>query len=122
MASKYLKVVPIVVLTSDKVIEALLNIFNRIGFSCQIRCDQGRSFTSALTTQFFDKFGIKISHSSVNYLQNNPVECFHRTLNRLLRSLCLESDADWDKHLYAILVALRTVVNESTGAIRISIW
>lgn len=31
-----------------------------------------------------------------------------------MRALCLESGADWDKHLPAILLALRTVVHEST--------
>ncbi|GFX86638.1 retrovirus-related Pol polyprotein from transposon 412 [Trichonephila clavipes] len=77
--------------------------------------DQGTSFTSALTTEFFERFGILVRHSSVYHPQSNPVERFHRTLKRLLRVLCLDAGSEWDKHLPSILLALRTVSHESTG-------
>ncbi|GFT66457.1 retrovirus-related Pol polyprotein from transposon 412 [Trichonephila clavipes] len=77
--------------------------------------DQGTSFTSALTTEFFERFGILVRHSSVYHPQSNPVERFHRTLKRLLRVLCLDAGSEWDKHLRSILLALRTVSHESTG-------
>ncbi|GFT89833.1 retrovirus-related Pol polyprotein from transposon 297 [Trichonephila clavipes] len=81
----------------------------------EIQCDQGTSFTSALTTEFFERFGILVRHSSVYHPQSNPVERFHRTLKRLLRVLCLDAGSEWDKHLPSILLALRTVSHESTG-------
>ncbi|GFW11709.1 transposon Ty3-G Gag-Pol polyprotein [Trichonephila clavipes] len=77
--------------------------------------DQGTSFTSALTTKFFERFGILVRHSSVYHPQSNPVERFHRTLKRLLRVLCLDAGSEWDKQLPSILLALRTVSHESTG-------
>ncbi|GFW10907.1 retrovirus-related Pol polyprotein from transposon 17.6 [Trichonephila clavipes] len=70
---------------------------------------------SALTTEFFERFGILVRHSSVYHPQSNPVERFHRTLKRLLRVLCLDAGSEWDKHLPSILLALRTVLHESTG-------
>ncbi|GFU98953.1 retrovirus-related Pol polyprotein from transposon 17.6 [Trichonephila clavipes] len=70
---------------------------------------------SALTTEFFERFGILVRHSSVYHPQSNPVERFHRTLKRLLRVLCLDAGSEWDKHLPSILLALRTVSHESTG-------
>ncbi|GFU96227.1 retrovirus-related Pol polyprotein from transposon 17.6 [Trichonephila clavipes] len=76
---------------------------------------RGTSFTSALTTEFFERFGILVRHSSVYHPQSNPVERFHRTLKRLLRVLCLDAGSEWDKHLPSILLALRTVSHESTG-------
>ncbi|GFW61255.1 retrovirus-related Pol polyprotein from transposon 297 [Trichonephila clavipes] len=86
-----------------------------MGFPREIQCDQGTSFTSALTTEFFERFGILVRHSSVYHPQSNPVERFHRTLKRLLRVLCLDAGSEWDKHLPSILLALRTVSHESTG-------
>ncbi|GFY17140.1 retrovirus-related Pol polyprotein from transposon 297 [Trichonephila clavipes] len=70
-----------------------------MGFPREIQCDQGTSFTSALTTEFFERFGILVRHSSVYHPQSNPVERFHRTLKRLLRVLCLDAGSEWDKHL-----------------------
>ncbi|GFS82909.1 retrovirus-related Pol polyprotein from transposon 17.6, partial [Trichonephila clavipes] len=77
--------------------------------------DQCTSFTSVLTTEFFERFGILVRHSSMNHPQSNPVERLHRTLKRLLRVLCLDAGSEWDKHLPSILLALRTVSHESTG-------
>ncbi|GBM10548.1 hypothetical protein AVEN_46529-1 [Araneus ventricosus] len=86
-----------------------------MGFPREIQCDNGTSFTSQLTTEFFERFGIKVTHSSVHHPQSNPVERFHRTLKRLLKVLCLQSGEDWEKNLPATLLALRTVTHESTG-------
>ncbi|GFW30434.1 hypothetical protein TNCV_453721 [Trichonephila clavipes] len=115
MSSKFPEAIPVSVINSVSVTDALLNIFSRMGFPREIQCDQGTSFTSALTTEFFERFGILVRHSSVYHPQSNPVERFHRTLKRLLRVLCLDADSEWDKHLSSILLALRTVSHESTG-------
>ncbi|GFV13552.1 retrovirus-related Pol polyprotein from transposon 17.6 [Trichonephila clavipes] len=77
--------------------------------------DAKKGKMSALTTEFFERFGILVRHSSVYHPQSNPVERFHRTLKRLLRVLCLDAGSEWDKHLPSILLALRTVSHESIG-------
>ncbi|GFT34623.1 retrovirus-related Pol polyprotein from transposon 17.6 [Trichonephila clavipes] len=115
MSSKFPEAIPVSDISSVSVTDALLNIFSRMGFPREIQCDQGTSFTSALTTEFFETFGILVRHSSVYHPQSNPVERFHRTLKRLLRVLCLDVGSEWDKHLPSILLALRTVSHESTG-------
>ncbi|GFX08938.1 retrovirus-related Pol polyprotein from transposon 17.6 [Trichonephila clavipes] len=82
-------------------------------------------FTSALTTEFFERFGILVRHSSMHHPQSNPVERFHRMLKRLLRVLCLDTGSEWDKHLPSILLALRAVSHESTGyiyTVRVGVW
>ncbi|GFW66310.1 retrovirus-related Pol polyprotein from transposon 17.6 [Trichonephila clavipes] len=76
--------------------------------------DQGTSFTIALSTEFFERFGILVRHSSVYRPQSNPVERFHRTFKRLLRVLFLDAGSKWDKHLPSIILTLRTVSHEST--------
>ncbi|GFV18088.1 retrovirus-related Pol polyprotein from transposon 297 [Trichonephila clavipes] len=115
MSSKFPEAIPVSDISSVSVTDALLNIFSRMGFPREIQGDQGTSFTSALTTEFFERFGILVRHSSVYHPQSNPVERFHRTLKRLLRVLCLDAGSEWDKHLPSILLALRTVSHESTG-------
>ncbi|GFX29424.1 gypsy retrotransposon integrase-like protein 1 [Trichonephila clavipes] len=115
MSSKFPEAIPVSDISSVNVTEALLNIFSRMGFPREIQCDQSTSFTSALTTEFFERFGTLVRHSSVYHPQSNPVERFHRTLKRLFRVLCLDAGSEWDKHLPSILLALRTVSHKSTG-------
>ncbi|GBN26224.1 Uncharacterized protein K02A2.6 [Araneus ventricosus] len=115
MSSKYPEAIPVADINSVSVIDALLEVFSRMGFPREIQCDNGTSFTSHLTTEFFERFGIKVTHSSVHHPQSNPVERFHRTLKRLLKVLCLQSGEDWEKNLPATLLALRTVTHESIG-------
>lgn len=63
-ASKFPEAVPLREQTSTEVVDALLTAFSRVGFPSEIQCDLGSVFTSALTPGFFEKCGIKISHSS----------------------------------------------------------
>ncbi|GFW81090.1 retrovirus-related Pol polyprotein from transposon 297 [Trichonephila clavipes] len=115
MSSKYPDAVPMPDIASTTVVEALLQIFSRMGFPKEIQTDQGTSFTSILTSVFFENFGINVVRSSVYHLQSNPVERFHRTLKRILRVICIESSPEWEKQLPAALFALRTITHESTG-------
>ncbi|GBM73593.1 hypothetical protein AVEN_140226-1 [Araneus ventricosus] len=85
-----------------------------MGFPREIQSDLGTSFTSFLTTEFFDRFGIKVTHSSVHNTQWNPVALLHRTMKQILKVLCLESGQDWEKNLTATLLALQTITYEST--------
>ncbi|GBL99636.1 Retrovirus-related Pol polyprotein from transposon 412 [Araneus ventricosus] len=115
MSSRYPDAIPVADISSVSVTDALLEIFSKMGFPREIQSDLGSSFTSFLTTEFFDRFGIKVTHSSMHHPQSNPVERFHRTIKRMLKVLCLESGQDWEKNLPATLLALRTITHDSTG-------
>ncbi|GFV47321.1 retrovirus-related Pol polyprotein from transposon 17.6 [Trichonephila clavipes] len=84
-------------------------------FPREIQSDLGTSFTSELTTTFFNKFGIKVTRSSVSHPQSNAVERVHRTIKRVIKALCVESGEDWEGVLPLALFTLRTVAHESTG-------
>ncbi|GFX60448.1 retrovirus-related Pol polyprotein from transposon 17.6 [Trichonephila clavipes] len=86
-----------------------------MGFAKETQTDQGTSFTSILTSVFFENFGINVVRSPVYHPLSNPVERFHRTLKRILRVICIESSSEWEKQLPAALFALRTITHESTG-------
>ncbi|GFU48111.1 retrovirus-related Pol polyprotein from transposon 412 [Trichonephila clavipes] len=115
VASKYPEAIPVESITSPNVIDALLSIFSRVGFPREIQSDLGTSFTSELTTTFFNMFGIKVTRSSVSHPQSNAVERVHRTIKRVIKALCVESGEDWEGVLPLALFSLRTVAHESTG-------
>ncbi|GFX64675.1 retrovirus-related Pol polyprotein from transposon 412 [Trichonephila clavipes] len=115
VASKYPEAIPVENITSPNVIDSLLSIISRTGFPREIQSDLGTSFTSELTTTFFNKFGIKVARSSVSHPQSNAVERVHRTIKRVIKALCVESREDWEGVLPLALFSLRTVAHESTG-------
>lgn len=94
-ATKFPEAVPLRDATSVEVVDALLSIFARVGFPSEIQSDLGSVFTSALTTDFLQKCGIKIYDSSVNHPQSNSVEKVHSVMKRILRALCYEKKRDW---------------------------
>lgn len=73
-ATKFPEAIPLKEATSVEVVDGLLAVFSRIGFPAEIQTDQGTTFTSALTTTFLEKCGIRILHSSVYHPQSNSVE------------------------------------------------
>ncbi|GFY08266.1 retrovirus-related Pol polyprotein from transposon 412 [Trichonephila clavipes] len=60
MSSRYPDAIPVANLCSTTVVNALLQIFSRMGFPRELQTDQGTSFMSALTTEFLERFGVKV--------------------------------------------------------------
>lgn len=114
-ATKFPEAIPLKELSSSEIVDALLSVLARIGFPAEIQTDQATVFTSALTTTFLQRCGIKLLHSSVYHPQSNSVEKWHSVLKRVLRALCYEHKEDWEDCLPATLFALRTVPHEATG-------
>jgi hypothetical protein len=102
-------------ISSPTIVEVLIDLFCRIGFPHQVQSDRGTSFTSELTTSFFNKCGISIVYSSIQHPESNPVERMHRTLKKVLRAMSVDFGNEWDKYLPAALFALRTTTHESLG-------
>ncbi|KAM7312087.1 uncharacterized protein ISCGN_008992 [Ixodes scapularis] len=114
-ATKFPEAVPMKEQSSVEVVNALLSIFARVGFPQEVQSDQGSVFTSALTSGFLERCGIKAIHSSVYHPQSNSVERCHSVMKRVLRALTYESGNEWDACLPAMLFALRSVTHEATG-------
>ncbi|GFX80633.1 retrovirus-related Pol polyprotein from transposon 412 [Trichonephila clavipes] len=66
---KYPDAIPVANLCSTTVVNASLRIFSRMGFSRELQTDQGTSFMSALTTEFLERFGVKVVRSYVYHPQ-----------------------------------------------------
>ncbi|XP_064467644.1 uncharacterized protein LOC135378518 [Ornithodoros turicata] len=114
-ATKFPEAVPLKEQCSFEIVDGLLSVFARIGFPKEIQCDNGSVFTSALTTTFLEKCGIKVIHSSLYHPQSNSVEKWHSVLKRVLRALTHEYKTDWESGLPGAMFALRSVPHETTG-------
>lgn len=73
-ATKFPEAVPLKELSSSEIVDGLLSVFSQIGFPAEIQSDHGSVFTSALTTTFLERCGIRIIHSSIYHPQSNAVE------------------------------------------------
>lgn len=93
--SKYPEAVPIPNMLSEKVVEALMMIFSRLGYASEVQTDLGRSYTSCLTTTF----GVRLRHSSLLNPVSNNVERLHRTIKKLLKAMCVQNGKDWEENL-----------------------
>lgn len=114
-ATKFPDAIPLQVADSESVVKGLLNVFSRVGFPIEIQMDLGTVFTSNLTTEFLERCGIKIIHSSVYHPQSNAVERFHGVFKRILRALCYEHGKEWDEYIDQALFALRCAPHAAHG-------
>lgn len=113
--SKYPEAIPIENVLSETVVQALMQIFSRLGYAKEVQTDLGKSLTTNLTTAFLEKFGVRLRHSSVCNPSANNVERLHRTIKRLLKVMCMESGTDWEENLPHALMAIRNAISDFTG-------
>lgn len=116
MATRWPEAIPLPNITTPVVIEALSNIFTRIGFPEQILSDNGPQFKSELYQQVCRFFKIKIIKSTPYHpISNGLVERFNGTLKNMLRKAAETEPKNWDRFINATLFAYREVPNESTN-------
>ena len=103
--------------TSSKAVAKILmnNIFSRFGIPEKIHSDQGPNFTSELLRMVYQSFGIQPTMTPAYNPKSNPVERVHQDLGRMLMALSGRFPHEWEEHLPAALLALRTARNRSTG-------
>ena len=101
---------------TNTIIEALCNMFSRIGFPEQILSDNGPQFKSELYEQVCRFFQIKcIKTTPYHPSSNGMVERFNGTLKNMLRKLAEKEPKNWDRFVNAALFAYREIPNETTG-------
>ncbi|KAL0156516.1 hypothetical protein M9458_047762, partial [Cirrhinus mrigala] len=115
-ATRYPEAFPLRSITTPKVIQALVQLFSRVGIPEEILTDQGTNFTSQLMRQFQQQLGIKSIRTSPYHPQTDGlVERFNQTLKTMLRKFVADTGRDWDKWLPFLLFAYREVPQASTG-------
>jgi transposase InsO family protein len=115
-ATRYPEAVALPTIETERVAEALVDIFSRVGVPEEILTDCGAQFTSDLMGEISRLLSIKqLNTTPYHPMCNGLVEKFNGTLKSMLRKMCAERPQDWDRYLNAVLFAYREVPQESLG-------
>ena len=113
-ASRYPEAVALPSIETERVAEALLEIYSRVGFPSEVLSDLGTNFTSDLMREVNRLISVQqLTTSPYHPICNGLVEKFNGTLKQILKRLCSEKPRDWDRYLPAVLFAYREVPQES---------
>ena len=115
-ASRYPEAVALKGVETERVAEALVAIFFRVGVPAEVLSDRGTQFTSAVMKEVSRLLGLTQLHTTPYHPQGNGlVERFNGTLKNMLRKMCEEKPSDWDRYLPAVLFAYREALQDSVG-------
>ena len=115
-ATRYPEAVPLQKIETERVAEALLEIFCRVGFPSEVLSDKGTQFTSELMHEVSRLVGIKqLFTAPYNPKCNGLCERINGVLKSMLKKMCAEQPREWDRYLPAVLFAYREVPQASTG-------
>ena len=115
-ATRFPEATPLSSTESEKVADALIDMFSRYGIPDELLSDQGTNFVSTVMQQVCDRLGIKKIKTSPYHPQTNGlVERFNGTLKSMLRRCCLNDRSNWDKYIPLVLFAYREVPQQSLG-------
>ena len=115
-ATRYPEAIPLPSIESERVAEALLEVFSRVGFPREILSDMGANFTSALMKEVCRLISLRqLTTTPYHPMCNGLCERFNGTLKQMLKRLCAERPMDWDRYVPAVLFAYREVPQESLG-------
>ena len=115
-ASRYPEAVALKGVETERVAEALVAIFFRVGVPAEVLSDRGTQFTSAVMKEVSRLLGLTQLHTTPYHPQGNGlVERFNGTLKNMLRKMCEEKPSDWDRYLPAVLFAYREAPQDIVG-------
>ncbi|XP_062572789.1 uncharacterized protein LOC134234761 [Saccostrea cucullata] len=99
---------------TERVAEALLEMFSYTGIPEEILTDMGSQFTSGLMKEVSRLISLKqLTTTPYHPMCNGLVEWFNGTLKQMPKRMCIDRPRDWDKYLPTVLFAYREVPQES---------
>ena len=115
-ATRYPEAIVLPSIETERVAEALVEMFSRVGVPDEMLTDCGSQFTSEIMKEVARLLSLQQLTTSAFHDQcNGLVERSHATLKQMLRRMCAERPKDWDRYLPALLFAVREVLQESLG-------
>ena len=115
-ATRYPEAVALPSIETERVAEALVDMFSRLGIPEEMLTDMGSQFTSKLMSEVSRLLSLQqLTTTPYHPICNGLVEKFNGTLKQMLRRMCSERPKDWDKYINAALFAYREVPQESLG-------
>ena len=98
-ATRYPEAVALPRIETERVAEAMFEIFTRMGVPNEVLSDMGSQFTSDLMKEIGRLMSVKQLHTTPYHpICNGLVEKFNGTLKRMLRRMCNERPKDWDRY------------------------
>lgn len=78
------------------------------GFPSSCLSDNGPAFISKVFRETLKRFGIRSITTPTYNPKSNRVERFHRTMNTRLKAIIHDRGGEWDEHVPAVLLSMRT--------------
>ena len=100
-STRYTEAVALPNIETERVAEALLDMFCRIGFPVEKLTDMGSQFTSTLMKEVCHLISLKQLTTTPYLMCNGLVVTFNGKLKTMLKRVCAENPRDWDKYLNA---------------------
>ncbi len=115
-ATRYPEAIPLPSIEAERVAEALVDMFSRLGIPEEILTDRGSQFTSEVMHEVSRLLSLRqLTTTPYHPMCNGLVERFNGTLKLMLKRMANERPKDWDKYINALLFAYREVPQESLG-------
>lgn len=115
-ATRYPEAVALPSVETERVAEALMDIFSRVGVPEELISDRGSQFTSHMMQEVRRLLSIRhLPTTPYHAMGNGLVEKYNGTLKQMLKKMCAEQPRSWDRYLPAVLFAYRETPQVSMG-------
>ena len=115
-ATRYPEAVALPSIETERVAEALIAMFSRVGIPSEMLIEHESRVTIEVMNEV-SRLLLLQQLTTIPYqpYSKGPVERFHAMLKRVLLTMCAERPNDWDRYLPALLFAVREIPQESLG-------
>ena len=114
MATRFPDAIPLCNIDTVSVAEALVDVFCRVGVPHEILSDRGTQLKSDLMSEILKLLSIKALFTSPYHSAcNGMVERMNGTLKNMLKKVCMDHPAEWDRYINAVLFAYREIPNDT---------
>ena len=115
-ATRYPEAVALPSNEMERVAEALIAMFSRIGIPSEMLIEHESRVMIEVMNEVSRLLSLQqLTSTPYRPYSKGPVERFHAMLKRVLLTMCAERPNDWDKYLPALLFAVREIPQESLG-------
>ena len=98
-ATRYPEGVALPGIETERVAEALVEMFSRVGIPDEMLTDCGSQFTAEVLKEVSRLLSLKqITTTPYHPICNGLIDRFHMTLKQMLHRMCAERPKDWDKY------------------------
>ena len=114
LATRYPEAVALRNIDTITIAESLVEVFCRVGVPREILSDRGSQFKSDLMSEIHRLLSIKALYTSPYHAAcNGTVERLNGVLKNMLKKVCMDNPADWDRYIPVVLFAYREIPNDS---------